>query len=107
MNEKTFQAIIRYGAIALAIGIIVNIWAVMRNVEIFRDASRSAVQLQQLMLQQQIFQVILQEFAARASSDTEIAAIFKRAQAMGSTTNPASSLPSQPLAPAAPVGETR
>ena len=107
MNEKAFQAIIRYGSIGLAVGVILNIWVVMRHVEIYRDAARSDAQFQQLVAQQQLVQGLLQEFASRAASDPEIAAIFKRAQGMGGGTGAVATLSNQPLAPTAPAGEAR
>ena len=101
MNEKTFQAVVKYGSVVLAIGLILNVWVVMRHVEVYRDAARTAVQFQQLATQQQIFQGLLQEFATRASADTQIAEIFKQAQAMGSATTGAA--PTQPNTPTEPM----
>ena len=101
MNERTFQAVVKYGSIVLAICLILNLWVVMRYVEVYRDWSRAAIQFQQLATQQQIFQGLLQEFAARASSDAQIAEIFKQAQAMGSATTGAA--PAQSNAPTEPM----
>ena len=102
MNEKTFQAVVKYGSVLLAIGLILNVWVVMRYVEVYREASRAAVQFQQLAAQQQVFQALLQEFASRASSDTQIAEIFKQAQAMSGT--PAGAIqPAQSNAPTEPM----
>jgi hypothetical protein len=111
MNEKTFQAVVKYGTVALALCLILNIWVVMRHVEVYRDATRAMVQFQQLATQQQIFQGLLQEFAARASTDTQIAEIFKQAQAMAtaptgvapSGTAPAGAIPAQPNPPTEPM----
>ena len=101
MNEKTFQALVKYGGVVLAVCLILNVWAVMRHVEVYSDASHAAEQFQQLATQQQIFQGLLQEFAARASSDAQIAEIFKQAQVMGSATTDAvpaqSSKPTEPM----------
>jgi hypothetical protein len=83
MNEKTFQAVIKYGSVVLAICLILNIWVMMRHVEVYRDATRLVAQFQQLLNQQQVFQGLLQEFAVRASNDPQIAEIFKQAQSMG------------------------
>ena len=102
MNEKTFQAVVKYGSVVVAICLILNIWVVMRHVEVYRDAARTDIQFQQLATQQQIFQGLLQEFAARASSDTQIAEIFKQAQAMGSATT-TSAPPAQPNPPTEPM----
>ena len=83
MTEKTFQLMVRYGSIVLGIGLILNIWVVMRNVEVYRDAARAETQTEQMAMRGQILQGVVQEFAARANSDPHIAEIFKRAQATG------------------------
>jgi len=94
MNENTFQTVIKYGSVVLAVCLILNIWVVMRHVEVYRDASRADAQFQQ------IFQSLLQDFAARASSDPQIAEIFKQAQAMGSAPTAAAPAPAnQPTEP--------
>jgi hypothetical protein len=103
MNERTFQAAVKYGGIVLALCLILNVWVVMRHVEIYRDAGRADAQFQQLATQQQLVQVVLQEFAARASSDAEIASIFKKAQAMNSAPGAVSPLSNQPLQPTVPT----
>lgn len=107
MNEKTFQALVRYGSILIGVCLILNVWVVMRHVEVYRDASKAEVRLQQLMAQQQALQSVLQEFAARASTDPEITGIFKRAQAMGGPTGAVAPVSSQPLPPTAATGGIR
>jgi uncharacterized membrane protein YeiB len=107
MNEKTFQALIRYGSIVLAACLILNVWAIMRHVEVYRDASKAEVRVQQLVAQQQVLQTVLQEFAARASTDADIAAIFKKAQALNGSTGTVSAIANQPLPPTAPTGAGR
>jgi hypothetical protein len=82
MTEKTFQTAVRYGSMALALSAILNIWVVMRHVEVYRDAARAETRVQQLALLEQATQGVVQEFAARANNDPQIAAIFKRVQAM-------------------------
>ena len=84
MNEKTFQMIVKYGPIALGLCLLLNIWTVMRYWEVYRDAVKVEVQLQQVQTGEQIMQGTLQEFAARAGSDPHIAEIFRQAQAPGS-----------------------
>lgn len=99
MTEKTFQAVVRYGGIALAIAAILNIWVVMRHVEVYRDAARAEAQVQQLALREQAMQAVAQEFATRANNDPQIAGIFKRVQAMAASTvspAPAADLNRQP-----------
>ena len=107
MNEKTFQAAVRYGSILIAVGLILNVWVVMRHVEVYRDKTKADVRLQQLMVQQQALQGVLQEFAPHASTDPEIASIFKRAQAMSGSTSTVSAISNQPLPPTAPTGAGR
>ncbi|HUJ10987.1 MAG TPA: hypothetical protein VL171_13265 [Verrucomicrobiae bacterium] len=107
MNEKTFQALVRYGSILIAVCLILNVWVVMRHVEIYRDAAKVDLRLQQVMAQQQIVQTVLQEFAVRASSDSEIASIFKKAQAMSSATGTVSDARNQSLPPMATPGAGR
>ena len=102
MSEKTFQALVRYGSIAIAICLILNVWVVMRHVEVYRDAGKAEAQLQQMMVRQQALQNVLQEFNTRASTDPEIAGIFKKAIAMGAApTGAVSAVANQPLPPTA------
>jgi hypothetical protein len=85
VTENNFQAAVKYGSVALGISVILNIWVVMRNVEVYRDAARAEAQFQRLVSQEQILQGVLQDFAARSQSDPQIAEIFRRAQAVGSS----------------------
>ena len=82
MTEKTFQAVVTYGTTALVISVILNIWVVMRHVEVYRKAALADAQVQQMALREQAVKGVAQEFAARANNDPQIAAIFKRVQAM-------------------------
>ena len=97
MTEKTFQAAIRYGSIVLAISAVLNIWVVMRHVEVYRDTARAEAQVQQSVLREQAMQAVAQEFAVRVNNDPQIAAIFKRVQAMGAASAPAADLNHQPV----------
>ena len=81
MNEKTFQAVVRFGPIALGLCLLFNVWAVLRYREIYRDAVKTEVQLQQMSVGEQLGQSVLQEFAAHANSDPHLAEIFRQAQA--------------------------
>jgi hypothetical protein len=83
MNEKNFQMVVKFGPIALALCLLLNIWGVMRYREVYRDAVKAEVQLQQVEAKGQIAQAVLQEFVARANSDPHIAEVFKQAQAAG------------------------
>jgi hypothetical protein len=85
MTDKTFQAVVRYGSTVLVISAILNIWVVMRYVEVYRNAARADAELQQLALREQALQSVAQEFAARANNDPQIAGIFKRVQAMAAS----------------------
>jgi len=107
MNEKTFQALIRYGSILVGVCLILNVWVVMRHVEVYREASKADVRVQQLVAQQQLLQSLLQDFATRASTDADIAGIFKKAQALNGSTGAVSAISNQPLPPTAPTGVGR
>jgi len=84
MTEKTFQTSVQYGSVALGLSIVLNIWVVMRHVEVYREATRSEGLVQQMVLKGQILQGVVQDFSARVSSDPNIAEIFKKAQALAS-----------------------
>jgi hypothetical protein len=79
----------------------------MRHVEVYRDASKTELRVQQFVAQQQILQTVLQEFAARATTDPDIAGIFKKAQALSGPTGAVSALANQPLPPTAATGAGR
>ena len=81
MTEKNFQATVQYGGIVLAISVVFNIWVVMRYREVYRDAARADAQLEQMMVRTQAIQGLVQDFAARANNDPQIAQIFRQAQA--------------------------
>lgn len=81
MTEKNFQTVVQYGSIVLGISVVFNIYVVMHHVEVYRDASRAEAQMQQMMLREQAIQGLLQDFAARANTEPQIAQIFRQAQA--------------------------
>jgi len=107
MNETTFQTLVRYGSIVIAVALILNVYVVMRHVEVYRDAARAEAGVQKLMIQQQAIQAVLQDFYSRAPNDPEIAGIFKRAQAVSGAASGVSSMTNQPLPPSAPTGEAQ
>lgn len=96
MTEQRFQDIVRYGGIALALGVVLNIWAVMRHFEVYRDAARAERQAQGMALREQILQGVVKDFAARADSDPHITEIFKKAQSMSAAGAGAQSPLTQP-----------
>jgi hypothetical protein len=85
VTENNFQTAVKCGSVALVACVVLNIWVVMRNVEVYRDATRADVKLQQLAVREQVLRAVLQDFAARANSDPQIAGIFRRAQTVGLT----------------------
>ena len=97
MTEKTFQAVVRYGSMALVISAVLNIWVVLRHVELYRNAARADAQFQQLALREQALQSVVQEFAVRANNDPQIAGIFKRVQAMAGLSAPPADPNRQPV----------
>ena len=96
MTEKMFQTVVRYGGMVLALAMILNIWVVIRHAEVYRNAARADAQAQQLMMREQALQGVAQEFAARANNDPQLAAIFKRVQAMAGLGAPAAEPNRQP-----------
>ncbi|MGD1018738.1 MAG: hypothetical protein ABSA12_05405 [Verrucomicrobiia bacterium] len=87
MKEKTFQTAVQYGSIVLGISVIFNIYVVMHYVEVYRDAMRADMQVQQLELRGQAIQGLLQDFAVRANTDPQITQIFRQAQAQTQAAN--------------------
>jgi len=85
VTEKTFQKSVQYGGIALGVCVVLNIWVVMRHVEVYRDATRSEAAVQRMMLQDQILQGVVQDFSTRASGDAHITEILKKAQALATS----------------------
>jgi hypothetical protein len=83
VTENNFQTVVKCGSVVLGICVVLNIWVVMRNVEVYRDATRADAKFQQLALREQVLRGVLQDFAARANSDPQIAEIFRRAQTVG------------------------
>lgn len=97
MTENNFQTAVRYGTIVLGICVILNIWVVMRHVEVYRDAARAENNAQSMMLRVQIFQSVIQDFSARAESDPHIAEILRKRRA-ASPPNPTPMNPRSPTA---------
>jgi len=93
LNESNFQMAVKFGAVALAISVLANIYLVMRYREVYRDLVRGEQQFQQLLLQQQSIEGVLREFLPRAATDVKVAEIFQRHQILGRP--PSSSLQSQ------------
>ena len=89
MTDRNFQTAVQYGSIVLGISVVFNIYVVMRYVEVYRDAVRADAQVQQMVLRQQAIQGLLQDFAARANNDPQIAQIFRQPQ----TVNPGAAVP--------------
>lgn len=87
ITEANFQMIVRYGGIALAISCIASIYFVMRHIEVYRDATRAAVQQQQAVMRQQAMQGVLQEFLVRAKTDPKVLEIFERNQVIAVSSN--------------------
>ncbi|HVM59456.1 MAG TPA: hypothetical protein VMV72_01190 [Verrucomicrobiae bacterium] len=102
MTEKNFQVAVQYGSIVLTISVIFNIYMVMRYVEVYRDATRADVQLQQMVLREQAIQGLVQDFAVRANTDPQIAQIFRQAQAQAQAANAANATATAPRKAAQP-----
>jgi flagellar biosynthesis protein FliP len=99
VTEKNFQAAVQYGSIVLGISVIFNIYVVMHYVEVYRDATRSDLQVQQMAVREQAIQGVLQDFAARSTTDPQIAQIFKQAQAQAQAAATAAAATRNPVQP--------
>jgi hypothetical protein len=88
ITEKSFQAAVNIGGIALAVSIIGNIYLVMRNREVYRDQMQTELRFQQLMLQQQAMEGVTREFLSLAAKDARIAEILQRYQIIGGKQEP-------------------
>jgi len=84
MTERNFQTAVQYGSIVLGISVVFNIYVVMRYVEVYREAVRADAQLQQMVVREQAIQGVLQDFAARANNDPQIAKTFRQPQTVNS-----------------------
>jgi hypothetical protein len=83
ITEKNIQTIVNFGGAALALSVVLNIYFVMRNREVYRDQLQSEIRFQQLMVQEQALENVTREFVARAGSDPKLAEILQRYQIIG------------------------
>jgi len=83
-TEKGFQTAVNFGGAALALSVVLNIYFVMRNREVYRDQVQSEQRFQLLMVQEQALEGATREFVARAGSDPKLAEILQRYQIIGS-----------------------
>lgn len=81
LTEQNFQLAVKYGGIAMIVGVVLSMYMVMRNVELFRDLSRAEQQFQQITLKQQIMQGLLQELQMHAVTNAQAAEVFRKSQA--------------------------
>jgi hypothetical protein len=90
LTDENFQIAVKVGTVLLAISAVANVYLLLRHREVFRDQARMEVASQQpvakLAMQQQALEAIIREFAMRAGSNQEIAAIFRRYQATNTAT---------------------
>lgn len=80
ITEQNFPTLVKGGAIALVVAVVLNVYLVMRNVELYRDASKAEQQAAQLGQVLQLMQGALQDFAARAQTDPQLAALMRQMQ---------------------------
>ena len=90
LNESNFQMAVKFGAVALAVSVLANIYLVMRYREVYRDLVHGELQFQQLLLQQQSIEGVLREFLPRAATDPKVAEILQRHQILARPAPPAS-----------------
>jgi hypothetical protein len=90
LTDENFQIAVKVGAVLLAVSTVANVYLLLRHREVYRDQSRVEVAVQQqsgVMVQQQLaLEAILREFASRASTNPDIAAIFRRYQSTNTVT---------------------
>jgi hypothetical protein len=84
MNEKRFPRFIKYGGLVLILSLIGNVYFVLRNIEVHRDAARWDRQAQMMTVKTQVMESVLREFTARAGSDRNIARILASGPAAAS-----------------------
>jgi len=81
MNEQRFQQVTKYGGVVLLLSLVGNLYFVLRNIEVHRDAAQWDRQAQVMTVKTQIMETVLREFNARAGSDKNIAKIMAQRQA--------------------------
>jgi hypothetical protein len=90
LNDASFQTIVKVGGFILAVSVVANVYILLRHREVYRDASRVEVAVQQqgavLNFQLATLEAIIREFGNRASNDPGIAAIFQHYQATNAVT---------------------
>ncbi len=85
-KEQLVNLLIRYGAIVVLVCAVVNIHAVLRNIELSRSVAKVESQAQAADSQRRAFEGVLREFANRANTDSVIQQIFARHQQPASAT---------------------
>lgn len=80
MNEQRFQQVVKFGGVAVLLSVVGNLYFVMRNWEVHRDAAKWERQAQVMTVKTQIMETVLREFSARAGSDRNIAQILSKHQ---------------------------
>ena len=83
VTEKNFEAVVKFGGMALAVSVVLNLYLVMRNREVYRDQVRTELGYQQAVVKAQALEGVIREFAARAATDANIAEILRREPAIG------------------------
>jgi hypothetical protein len=82
ITESVFQKVVLVGAWLLVISTVGNVYLLLRHRELYRDASRAEVMVQQklagLTLQQLALDGVIRDFAAHRATDAGLAEIFQR-----------------------------
>ncbi len=97
ITESTFQKLVQIGAWLLVISTVGNVYLLLRHRELYRDASRAEVTVQQklggLALQQMALEGVIRDFAARRATDTGVAEIFQRWERPATNATPTGAQP--------------
>jgi hypothetical protein len=82
LTDTNFQTMVKAGTLLLAISTVGSVYILLRHREVYRDASRVEVAVQQktaaLNMQQQLMDAVVRDFAAHASTDPGVMDIFQR-----------------------------
>jgi len=87
ITEQNFQTAVKAGGIALVVAVLLNVYLVMRNVELYRDATKAEQQAGQLGQALQLMQGAMQDFSARAATDPQLARMLRGIQSPPAATS--------------------
>jgi hypothetical protein len=82
LTDENFQLAVKVGGLLLFVSTVGNLYLLLRHREIYRDAARVELMVQQqgtvIAMRQQLIDGLLREFGSRAKTDPGVAEIFNR-----------------------------